>query len=130
MPTSIVQEGRFEDPVDDMVDAYGAAASMAPLRRAGQLGTRREIEDEIDLIVEAMRLFAFKAPDQVLREVAAYGARLTEMAILLHRIESKDRQYMRIRTMQVGILQEELERQFKIASRLIEQMRLDLEASR
>ena len=65
-----------------------------------------------------------------MREVAAYSARLTELAVLLHRVEGTDRQYTRIRTQQVERFLAELDRQYKIASRLVEIMRQDLELSR
>src|SRR5882672_2057181 len=125
MPTTSVSEGRFNNPPDQA--AASSAVFMAPLRATGVLGTREDIEAEIDVVIAAMRMFGFKPPDQIMREVAAYGARLVELAILLHRVESLDRTYLRIRTMQIAPIQDELERQFKIASRLIEQQRQDLE---
>lgn len=94
------------------------------------LGTRADIERELDGIALAMRSFPLKAPDQVMREVAAYSARLTEMTVLLYRVESLDRQYLRVRTQQVDKYLQEMDRQFKIASRLVEVMRQDLELMR
>lgn len=98
---------------------------MAPLRHT--LGTRPEIEAELDGIAVAVRTFDRKQPDQVMRETAAYSARLTELCVQLHRVESRDRNYVRIRTQQVERWLTELDRQFKIASRLVEVMRQDLE---
>jgi len=97
---------------------------MAPLGRG--LGTRADIEAELDGIAMAMRTFPLKQPDQIMREVAAYCARLTEMTVLLHRVEAVDRQYTRVRTQQVEKFITELDRQFKIASRIVEVMRQDL----
>lgn len=104
-------------------------ALMQATLRTG-LGTRQEIELELDGIAMAMRAFALKQPDQVMREVAAYSARLTELTVLLHRVESTDRQYTRVRTQQVEKFLAELDRQFKISSRLVEVMRQDLELMR
>ena len=103
---------------------------MAPLAAAGELGTRDEVQDELDAIVGAIRMFHIKQPDQVMRECSAYGARLTELAVLLHRVESLNRQYQRIRTMQVQKIIDEIDRQFRTASRLVEIQRQDLELMR
>lgn len=110
------------------VGVMPGALMQASLRTG--LGTRAEIELELDGIAMAMRAFALKQPDQVMREVAAYSARLTELTVLLHRVESQDRQYTRVRTQQVEKFLAELDRQFKISSRLVEVMRQDLELMR
>lgn len=104
------------------------ASGMAILNSG--LGTRQDIERELDGIALAIRSFALKQPDQIMRETAAYSARLTEMCVLLHRVEGLDRQYLRVRTQQVEKYLAELDRQFKIASRLVEVMRQDLELMR
>jgi hypothetical protein len=44
-----------------------------------------------------MRIFHLKPPDKVMRECSAYTARLTQRAVLLHRNETLDRQYTRVR---------------------------------
>ena len=94
------------------------------------LGTRPQIERELDGMALAIRAFALKQPDQIMRESAAYSARLTELCVLLTRVESLDRQYLKVRTQQVERYLAELDRQFKIASRLVEVMRQDLELMR
>jgi hypothetical protein len=99
---------------------------MAPMRPSGQLGTRAEIQEELDGIAMAVRSFAIKQPDQVMRECAAYSARLTELCVLLHRVESQDRQYTRVRTQQVERWMRDIEFQFKVASRLVEVARQDI----
>jgi len=101
--------------------------AMAPLSTPGHLGTKEEVQDELDGIAAAIRQFHIKQPDQVMRECSAYGARLTEMCVLLHRVESLDRQYIRVRTQQVERYLAEIDRQFKTASRLVEVLRQDLE---
>ena len=133
MPKVIMSEGR--DLKDDETGMETSVATqelflVAPLRPSWFLGTRAEIEHELDGIALAIRTFSAKMPDQVMREVAAYSARLTEMCVLLARVESRDRQYLRVRTQQVERFMAELDRQFKIASRLIEVQRQDLELLR
>ena len=97
---------------------------LARLRHG--LGTREEVQGELDDIAAAMRGFYAKAPDQVMKECAAYSARLSELYVLLHRAEGVDRQYTRLRTQQVEIYRDELREQWKTASRLIEVQRQDL----
>jgi hypothetical protein len=106
--------------------SFGDMDGMAQLGFAGQLGSREEIENELDGIAAAIRTFDAKQPDQVMRECSAYSARLTELTVLLHRVENRDRQYTRVRTQQVALFITELDRQFKIASRLVEIARQDI----
>ena len=131
MPQSEMQEGRDLSVVPPTKDAAEAvAAFLSPvmaLGPAGHLGPREEIEKEIDLIAAAIRVFHAKPADQVMRECSAYSARLTEMCVLLHRVEGQSRAYVRIRTQQAEKFLAELERQWKTASRLIEVQRHDLE---
>lgn len=84
------------------------------------LGTREQIETELDGIAESIRAFHLKLADEVLRECSAYSARLSELKVLLHRVEGLSREYVRVRTMQVDVYLEEVDRQWKTASRLIE----------
>lgn len=97
---------------------------MANLR--GGLGTRAEVQQELDGIAASVRGFFSKQPDQVMKECSAYTARLTELCVLLARFEGTDRQYHRLRTQQVERWIAELDRQFKAASRQVEVSRQDL----
>jgi hypothetical protein len=97
---------------------------------SGPLGPREEVEEELDGILVAVRTFWMKEPDQVMREISAYSARLTELAVQLARVEYRQREYTKLRTMQVERLLAELERQYKIASRSVEVRRQDLELLR
>ncbi len=122
-----------QDPDDARTSVRtGTAGSWGHsyLAPAGYLGTRDEIERELDAIVASIRSFADQMPDQVMRSCAAYSARLTELCVLLHRVETQDRQYTRIRTQQVERFLAEIDRQFKIASRLVEVQRQDLDLLR
>lgn len=133
MPTATVEDGHdfgpderpatvlFLNPFDEPIEA---------LNEPGVLGDRATIERELDLIAAAIRVFWKKQPDQVLRECSGYSARLTELAVLLHRVEASNRQYTRIRTQQVERFLAEIDRQWKTASRLVEVMRQDIDLSR
>jgi hypothetical protein len=103
---------------------------MAALRPSGALGSREHIEYELDSISAAIRSFHLKQPDMVMRECSAYSARLTELAVLLHRAEVHSSSYVRIRTQQVDRYLDEIDRQFKTASRLVEISRQDLDLMR
>jgi hypothetical protein len=93
------------------------------------LGSRQEVQAELDDIAAAMRGFHTKACDQILRECSAYSARLSELTVLLNRAEGTDRQYVRLRTQQVLIYLAEIERQWKTASRLLEVTRQEIQLS-
>lgn len=107
--------------------AYAATPEIAALAAAGVLGSRAQIEGELDGILLTIRDFWTQEPDQVMQQVAAITARCTELEVLLHRVEARDRQFKQIRTMQVQKILDELDRQFKIASRLVEVRRQDME---
>lgn len=134
MPTAVMQEDRDFDPTPSAPAApptiQGILSPVMALGPAGHLGSKREIELELDLIAAAIRAFYAKPADLVMRECSAYTARLTELAVLLQRIESTDRVYLRIRTQQVQRFLDECDRQWKTASRLIEVQRQDLEVLR
>lgn len=136
MPTATMTEDRSFDPsveaapldVSTLVDEF--LSPLDALGPAGHLGPRSEIEKELDLIAAAIRTFYAKQPDQVMRECAGYSARLTELCVLLHRVEAGNREYTRIRTQQAERFLAETDRQFKIASRLVEIQRQDIDLLR
>lgn len=125
MPTSVFNSsGPLSQPPLD----------FQPQREVARLGVglpdREQIIDELMGIVASVRTFHLLQPDEVLIRISAYGARLTELAMRLQQVEGSDRQYTRIRTQQVERLQDELDKQFKTASRLVEISRQDLEMTR
>lgn len=119
------QEPASQHPIERAPFTY--SEPLDALAPAGHLGTRDEIEAELDLIAASIRSFHRLQPDMVLRYCGGYTARLTELQVLLHRVEGTNRQYTRIRTQQVDRFIAELDRQWKTASRLIEVMRQDLQ---
>jgi hypothetical protein len=90
------------------------------------LGTPQEVKDECDRINAAMHEFWKQEPDWVMRALNALSTRLTELYRLLYRAEVSMREYTRIRTMDVQPLLDEVDRQFKNQSRLLEARRQDL----
>ena len=110
--------------------SYATTPEVPALAAAGVLGGRDQIEGELDAILVTMRDFWTQEPDQVMAHVAAITARLTELEVLLHRVEARDRTYKQIRTMQVQKILDECDRQFRIASRLIEVRRQDIDSIR
>lgn len=109
-----VNKGTAEDGfVADIVPEVAEALSWGVLRN------RAAVEDEIDLMFRAVRGFWDMFPDQVMRMCAAMSARCSELYVHLHRLEGR-REWKQVRTQQVETLLAELDRQFKIASRLIE----------
>ena len=136
MPQTVMEEGRdlgrsTPDDVESTAQIIqGFLSPVMALGPAGHLGPKAEIEKELDLIAAAIRTFYAKPADMVLRECSAYTARLTELCVLLHRVEGIDRTYTRVRTQQVDRFLAEVDRQWKTASRLIEVQRLDVQVVR
>lgn len=122
--------GGFVVQATEEAIAYASVPEMAALAAAGTLGSREQVEGELDGILLTIRDFWAQEPDQVMGHCASIGARLSELEVLLHRVETRDRQFKQIRTMQVQKISAEVDRQFRIASRLIEVRRQDIESLR
>ncbi len=113
------EEGYVSEMVPEVVEQFAW----------GALVSREHVEDEIDLMLRAVRGFWDMEPDQVMQMCSAMSARCTELAVHLHRLEGK-REWRQVRTQQVERLIAELDRQFKIASRMLEVRRQDIETAR
>lgn len=96
----------------------------------GELKSREAVEEELDLMMRTVRSFWEMEPDQVMRTISALSARATELTVHLHRLDTKFREWKQVRTMQVDKILLELDRQFKIASRMLEVRRQDIEMAR
>lgn len=94
----------------------------------GMLGSPDEVRAELDRINADMARFFAMEPDLALRAIAAYTPRVTEICRHLFRVEIRDHTWVKIRTMDAVPLLDELERQLKIHSRLLEQRAQDLAA--
>ena len=90
------------------------------------LPSKDEVEAEIDRMLRLVRTFWKMEPDEVMRACSALGARCVELYVHLHRVEGRDRTWRQVRTQHVVPLQQELERQYTNASRMIEVRRQDL----
>lgn len=114
------QEGGY---VDGLVPEVAAELAW------GALVSKQKVEEEIDLMLRTVRGFWELEPDAVAKLIQALSARCTEMCVHLHRLEGR-REWRQVRTQQVERLLAELDRQWKLASRLIEIRRQDLELMR
>lgn len=109
--------------VDDLVPEIAQQLAW------GELISKEHVEGELDLVMRTIRTFWELEPDQTMRTIAALSARLTELAVHLHRLEGR-REWKQVRTLQVERILLECDRQFKIASRMLEVRRQDLDLSR
>lgn len=120
---------------DSRPDIFAQAAVAA---RSGQpydwahlgtsVGTVPDLLLELAGIKAAIRTWFDKQPDEVLREAAAYSARLTEVWTELRLLETRGlREYTQMRTMQVQPVLDEIDRQFKLNQSRIAIMRQDLD---
>lgn len=114
-------------------DSAGYVSDLIPQVAAelatGTLVSKQHVEDEIDLMLRTVRGFWELEPDAVAKLIQAMSARCTELCVHLHRLEGR-REWKQVRTQQVERLLAELDRQWKLASRLIEVRRQDLELLR
>lgn len=119
IPVTVDDEVIGDDLVPTLVEDLGDV-----------LINRIAVEDEIDMMLRTVRGFWQFEPDQVLRLCGAMSARCTELCVHLHRVEGDRKRWGQIRTQQVERLLSELDRQFKISSRLIEVRRQDISMER
>lgn len=109
--------------LDDIVPEIASQLSW------GALESKERVEDELDICMRTIRTFWEMEPDQVARLISAMSARMTEMGVHLHRVEHH-REWRRVRTMQVERILQELDRQWKIASRNVAIRQQDLDMSK
>lgn len=131
MPTGTVQgdtAGGFIPAGPPDLSLIQGGVKMAQLDDPG-LGDRAMVLGEIQRVQAAIRTWHLKEPDQVMREASAYSARLTELRGELMEAQTRDRQYTRLAT-QVNYTVDEIDRQYKLHSRLVEMRRQDLELMR
>lgn len=116
------EEGGFLPPPTATPDAVLAIGQIP-----SDLGTREDVEAEVDLMALMIRGFCTMEPDEALMSIGALSARCTELCVQLVRVEGRERSYRQLRTQQVQRVLDELERQHKIHSRLLEARRQDLQ---
>lgn len=134
MVQAVVQPARTGEPLlvgnPNPVLLAALMQDMAQLEPSGTPLTRTGVLSELYLVKSAMRTWYDKQPDQIMREASAYSARLTELWTELRILEVNDRAFTQLRTMQVGSVLEEIDRQVGIARSRIAIMRQDLELSK
>lgn len=104
----------------------GAVISQVPT----SVGAPAEVLLELAGIKAAIRTWYQKDPDQVLREASAYSARLSEVWTELRLLESTDRRFTQMRTMQVTPVLDEIDRQLRINQSRIAMLRQDIDMLR
>ena len=104
----------------------GLVPEIAEALAWGQLVSKEAVEAELDLMLRTIRSFWQLEPDQVGLTIQALSARCTELCVHLHRVET-NRHWKQVRTQQVERILAELDRQWKISSRMIEMRRQDLD---
>lgn len=92
--------------------------------------SRSSVLLELAAIKTAIRKWYEKQPDEVIREAAAYSARLTELWTELRQLEPYDRSYTQLRTMQVQPVLDEIDRQYRFNQSRIAIARQDLDLAR
>jgi hypothetical protein len=128
MVVSVLAEDR-SDP-DSIAYIPDLVPDIASTLAEGELIDKQHVEEEIDLILRTLREMWNMEPDQVMRMSSALSSRATELAVHLHRAENAKGpgrlQWKQIRTLQIGPVIAELDRQFRVASRIVELRRQDL----
>jgi hypothetical protein len=82
---------------------------------------------ELDVYYQALKVFAEQEPDMVLQQVAAFSGRLCEIRARLQRMGTT--RANQLRTREVDPLMEQMDFQFRIASRLLSMREFEFKAS-
>lgn len=83
------------------------------------------VRQEVDDAYADMRSFHNLNPDEVMRMCGGHSARLSELRVLVMRIEDWRREWKSVRTRELEPALEELDKQYTIASRLHSVRELD-----
>lgn len=97
---------------------------------APELGSVDSVHGELDEMFGVMKRFSRMEPDEVMLHCSAYSARLSEIRMIIHRIEDVHRHWKAVRTREVDPTIEELKFQFNVASRLLSSRAFDYEVTR
>lgn len=95
-----------------------------------ELGSVDSVHGELDEIFSVMKRFSVMEPDEVMLRCSGYSARLSEMRMLIQRIEDVHRHWKGVRTRELDPTMEELKFQFNVASRLLTSRAFDYEVTR
>lgn len=105
-------------------------AASIPEKLVAALPDTPNIEDELDVMVEAVRELDPARPDMILSTCMALMARCTEIYLNLVRLETQHRKAKFIRTQQLQKVMDLLDFHFRGASRLVEVARQELDMSK
>ena len=106
------------------------ASITAPQLSIAALPHVPNLEQELDVMVQAVQDLDASQPDIVIATCMALMARCTEIYLDLVRLEGEHRKAKFIRTMQLQKVMDLLDFQFKGASRLVEVARQELDTTR
>lgn len=109
-----------------------ALAEEQPTERSTKLerlsGWINEIQDELDDYFREMKEFSGAEPDQVFLKLAAWSARASEIRSAL--VRQENRRAQAFRTREIDPFLDELDRQFRIHSRVVTIRQQDWEMTR
>lgn len=88
-------------------------------------GSVDDVRAEVDDAYADMKTFHNLNPDEVMRMAGGHSARLSEVRVLIMRVEDFAREWKSVRTREVEPTIEELKNQYLIASRLHSVRELD-----
>lgn len=88
-------------------------------------GSIDTVRQEVDDAFADMKTFLNREPDEIMRMAGGHSARLSELRVLVMRIEDFRREWRSVRTRELEPTIEELQRQYAIASRLHSVRELD-----
>jgi hypothetical protein len=81
-------------------------------------GSIDSVRDEVDDAFKDMNTFLNREPDEIMRMCGGHSARLAEIRLRIHRIEDFHRQWRPIRLREIEPALDQLQNQYRIASRL------------
>lgn len=108
------------------VNGHGPVTATGPIPAARSL--IGQVSSEIDEYLMLAQTFSREEPDEVLRHVSAVTARLSYLRVAL--IREGGARANKLRTQELDPLMENLDLQFKIASRLLTSRQFDFEVTR
>lgn len=94
------------------------------------LGSINSVRAELDSMFEKIRGFETSEPDETMVVCSALSARLSEIRMRIHRVESVLAYWKSVRTQEVDPAIEEVRFQYNLASRLLTQRQLDWDMSK
>ena len=117
--------------VSDIQDGPHLVPDVASHHYITDLTENSSLEEEIMAMVQTVRsVVDTHQPDVVMQTCMSLMARCTELHIQLVRVEKTTDVAKKVRTMQLRPLMENIDFTFKVASRLVEVARQEVELSR